>query len=256
MVDARLAAADGFTTSSQSKVPAELDPKLTKFPSGYTACIIGASSGIGEHTAYAYATASATNVILASRDMTSLANVAKQAKQLNGSGTVEVQACDVASAVSVEKLAEFIKSKFGRLDAVVLVSGYAGPVTLRIDEGKPEWVQQAFNTNTMGTYHVAHYLMPLLLSSSNGAKTFVAIGSFAGCIRRGPIANTGYCVSKMAQIRLIEFLNEQYGSKGLLAVCMHPGAVLTPMAQGNTPEEFMPCEYMQMEWTVQRLMFI
>ena len=69
------------------------------------------------------------------------------------------------------------------------------------------------------------------------------LGQSLGCVRRGPIANTGYTVSKMAQIRLVEYLNEQYGEQGLVSLAVHPGAVATNMAKGNTPEEFLPCKY-------------
>ena len=60
---------------------------------------------------------------------------------------------------------------------------------------------------------------------------------------RGPIANTGYCLSKFAQCRLLEYLGEQFGGEGLLAVNIHPGAVATPIAVGNTPEVFLPCKF-------------
>ncbi|KAF2103357.1 NAD(P)-binding protein [Rhizodiscina lignyota] len=231
---------NNFTKTLHSKVPSQLNPKLTRLPSPYTVCVIGASSGIGEHIAYSYASASATNILIASRDMESLAIAAERMKQLNPQARIEVHACDVTSSESVAALAQFTKDTFGRLDALILNSGYAGPVTLRIDKGEPEWVQRAFNVNAMGTYLVAHYFMPLIMASEGGTKTFIAVGSFAGCIRRGPIANTGYTVSKMAQTRLIEYLSEQFGEDGLLPVAIHPGAVLTPMAEGNTPEEFMP----------------
>jgi len=42
---------------------------------------------------------------------------------------------------------------------------------------------------------------------------------------------------------MIEYLNEQYGKAedgGLWAVIVHPGAVETSMAKGNTPESFLP----------------
>ena len=118
--------------------------------------------------------------------------------------------------------------------------GYAGPVTLKVTEGKPAWFQQNFDVNIVGTYHAAHYFIPLLLESPDGAKSFFVIGSLAAAIIKGSIANTGYCLSKMAQSRLVEYIGQQFGKDGLLAVNIHPGAVMTPMAAGNTPEDFLP----------------
>lgn len=44
----------------------------------------------------------------------------------------------------------------------------------------------------------------------------------------------------------MEFLAEQYGDEtngnGLLAVSVHPGAVLTEIADRTTPESFRKCE--------------
>jgi len=34
----------------------------------------------------------------------------------------------------------------------------------------------------------------------------------------------------------------RYGEAGLVSLAIHPGAVKTRMAKGNTPEEFLPCE--------------
>lgn len=91
-------------------------------------------------------------------------------------------------------------------------------MTLKMHEGETEWVRRAFDVNATGTYLVAHYFVPSLLDSENGAKGFITIGRIAGCIRRGIIANTGYTVSKMAQTRLVEMLGKQYGEEGLVAV--------------------------------------
>jgi len=231
---------DHFTSVEHSNVTAKTDPSTVSLPSPFVVCVIGASSGIGEHIAYAYAKAGASGIIVASRQTAELEKVAQNIKQLNGNVVVTVFTCDITAARSVETLAEEIKSIFGRVDVVISNSGYAGPVTLKITEGEPSWFQKNFDINTIGTYHAAHYLIPLLLQSRSGAKSFFAVGSLAAEIVNGPIANTGYCLSKMAQSRLVEYLGEQFGKDGLLAVNIHPGAVMTPMAAGNTPEEFLP----------------
>ena len=238
--DPRVYNVDHFTPTSHSSVPDDLSPDLVELPQGFTVCIIGASQGIGEHVAYSFAKARVTNIVIASRTLADLEAVAEKLHGINGDVRVETAVCDIASATSVEALANVVRARFGRLDVVIPNAAYAPPVTLRMDQGKPDLVQRAFDVNFMGTYHVAHYFVPLLLSSENGAKGYLAIGSIAGCIRRGIIANTGYTISKMAQTRMIEYLAEQYREDGLLAVSIHPGAVNTAMAAGNTPEEFMP----------------
>ncbi|KAI1626487.1 hypothetical protein EDD37DRAFT_349685 [Exophiala viscosa] len=240
MADPRVAAVDGFTERKHQVVPSKLDPAKVTLLNTFTVCIIGASTGIGEHIAYSYAKARAATVVISSRSLSDLGVVADNIKYINKDVNVEVVECDVSKAASVEALAHYVRTHYGRLDVLVLNAGYAGPVTVKMDQGNPEWVQKAFDINAMGTYLAAHYLVPLLLETPSGAKGFIAVGSVAGCIRRGNIANTGYTISKMAQIRLVEYLNEQYGEAGLVSLAVHPGAVKTRMAEGNTPEEFLP----------------
>ena len=231
---------NNFTSKEHSNFTAQTDPSKANLPSPFVVCIIGASSGIGEHVAYAYARAGANGIVVSSRHTAELERVSQNITGLNPNVKVLVASCDITSADSVEALSENVRSAFGRVDVLVSNSGYAGPVTLKITEGKPAWFQQNFDVNTVGTYHAAHYFIPLLLESPDGAKSFFVIGSLAANIITGPIANTGYCLSKMAQSRLVEYIGQQFEKDGLLAVNIHPGAVMTPMAAGNTPEEFLP----------------
>lgn len=48
-------------------------------------------------------------------------------------------------------------------------------------------------------------------------------------IIRGAVCNPKYCVSKLAQMRLLEMIHEQYHGEGLAAYALHPGAVQTEM---------------------------
>ncbi|OAP55458.1 hypothetical protein AYL99_10431 [Fonsecaea erecta] len=239
-MDPRVAAVDGFTRTRHTSVPSSLDPASVRLEESFTVCIIGASTGIGEHIAYSFARAKAARLVISSRTLSDLEIVADEVRRINPIGHVDIVECDVSKATSVQALAEHVKTRCGRLDILILNAGYAGPVTTKIDQGNPECVQHAFEVNALGTYFAAHYFVPLLMQTETGAKGFIAIGSIAGCIRRGPIANTGYTVSKFAQIRLVEYLHEQYSGEGLVSLALHPGAVMTRMARGNTPDEFLP----------------
>ena len=152
---------------------------------------------------------------------------------------------------------------------------------MKITQNDPEEVRKAFDTNVLGVYTLAHYFVPMLLEKQKegrGLGQFFVIGSIAACITKGMIANTGYTISKMAQVRLVEYLDVQFGreavraeaaeaaeaaaaaaaaaategdkystaettsvsNEGLLALAIHPGSVMTDMARGNTPERFIP----------------
>jgi NAD(P)-dependent dehydrogenase (short-subunit alcohol dehydrogenase family) len=235
--------ASRFTKTRHSKPTAALDPQHNRLPTPLNVLIIGASRGIGAGIAYAYAQAGAASLTLAARSSSAqeLAAVEQHAKELNPSVPIRCLAVDITSNESVAQLAESVKKEVGRLDIVVVNSGYSGPVVLKVDQGDPQDFQDVFNVNVQGTYLVAHHFIPLLIES-NGAKTFFAVSTFGACIINGHIANTAYCISKFAQARLVEYISEQYGSEGLLAVAVHPGAVNTEMADKTTPDSFRPCE--------------
>ncbi|KAF2680182.1 NAD(P)-binding protein [Lentithecium fluviatile CBS 122367] len=222
--------ADQFTPTTHSHPPAALNPANNKLPSPLNILIVGAARGIGAGIAYAYAHAGAATLILTARasSLDKLAEVEAKVKQIDGRITVR------------GALAENVTKQVNRIDIVILNSGYSGPVVTKMTSGSPRDFQDVFDVNVQGTYLIAHYLIPLLIESE-GAKTFLVVSSFASCIVRGHIANTAYCVSKFAQARLVEFLSEQFGRDedgGLVCVGVHPGAVLTEMADATTPDSF------------------
>lgn len=263
--DPRVSAIDNFTRTTHStpnrtlraslSLPSTLHRQQQPSPS-FTVAILGASRGIGAGIALSYARAGATTLVLAARNTAQLASVAAQVRDVNPHCAVCVRACDVANPTSVRALARFVgdeelgggaetgEGKEKALDVLVLNAGYSGHVELEVTGGDAEdgqWAQ-AFAVNALGTYHAAHYFVPLLLRG--GARgAFCVVGSIAGCIRRGIIANSKYCISKMAQVRIVEHVAEQFGGKGLLAVAVHPGAVETTMAMESAPEEFKKCEF-------------
>lgn len=229
-----------FIQKQHHDVYPALDASKAVLPKPYVVCIVGASRGIGRGVAFSYAKAGATGLILASRRIPGLEETATMCKNLNTEVQVEIIGCDITLAESVASLAASAKAKFGRLDAVVVNSGWSGPVVLNITDTDPMAFQNAINVNYVGTFHCAKYLIPPLLESENGAKVFIAVSSFAALLIRGVIANTQYCVSKAAQLKLMEHVHEQYVDKGLCSFSIHPGAVASEMANETTPDAFRP----------------
>lgn len=236
--------ADKWTKTLHTHPTPALDPSTNKFTTPPNVLVIGASRGIGAGIAYAYARAGAANLFLAARASSAaeLSSVAKKAQQLSPEVPITCLDVDITSSESVAQLAQEIKSRCDRLDILVLNSGYSGPVVLKLDEGDPQDFKDVFDVNVNGTYLVAHHFLPLL-RDGNGAKTFIVVNSLASLITSGHIANTAYCVSKLAQARLVEYVAEQYGHEGVMAVAVHPGAVLTEMAAQTAPESMMPCRF-------------
>ena len=202
--------------------------------------MLGASRGIGAAVAYAYAHAGASTIVIAARSVGSLEEVAAKCKSIQPRIKIHCEHCDITLNDSVADLAQRITDEVQRLDVVVVNSGFSGPVVLRVTEGDPADWKSCFDINTFGTYLAAHHLLPFLLRSE-GARSFLVVSSAAAAITDGPIANSGYCISKLAQLRLIEMMAKQYKDQGLLTVGIHPGAVLTEMSE-DAPEVFKKCK--------------
>ena len=228
---------DGFTKTTHTDVTPEIDPADGKFSTPLNVCVVGASEGIGEHIAYSYAKAGASVIVIVSRRMSELRKVVEKIRHINIECRVEPFECDITSWTNVETLAIRCRILFGHLNVVVSAPAYTGPVTTILTEGNPEWFQRNFDVNVIGLYNVVHFLVRLL-DTSDGPQALIVVGSLASCIMSGDIANTGYCLSKMTQSRLVEYLAVQFPR--LLSVCVHPGSVATTNAVANTPASFLP----------------
>ncbi|PQE20543.1 short-chain dehydrogenase protein [Rutstroemia sp. NJR-2017a BBW] len=186
-----------FTPTQHHTLTPLTTPTNNPLPTPFVVAILGASSGIGEHLVYSFALAGASAIIISSRTPSDLSLVAQKARLLSPTTTICIHPVDISSSISVSSLATYIRTTFARLDILIPVAAYPGPVTLRVTEGNPEDFQKNFDVNTIGTYHCAHYLIPLLLESEGGRKGFFVIGSLAANLVDGPIANTGYCVKSL-----------------------------------------------------------
>lgn len=232
---------DSFTQTTYSEPYEAINPATLKVSRSFIACIVGASRGIGAGIALAYARAGATGLVLASRRVSGLEQTAQECKAVNSGVEIEIVECEITSCHSVRELACRTKAKFGgRLDVVAVNSGFSGPVVLKVTDTDPMTFQNAINVNYVGTFLCAKYMIPLLLDTADGARAFIAVSSQAALIVRGPIANAQYCVSKMAQLKLMEHIHEEYHRDGLSAYSVHPGAVMSEMAEETAPEEFKP----------------
>jgi NAD(P)-dependent dehydrogenase (short-subunit alcohol dehydrogenase family) len=68
-----------------------------------------------------------------------------ECKKINPNIETAIISCDITSAGSVASLASDTKSRFGRLDVVVVNSGYSGPMIPKVTDTDPETFQNAIN---------------------------------------------------------------------------------------------------------------
>lgn len=233
-----------ITPTLHRAVNSTTDPSRTTLQSPYAVCIIGASRGIGAHIAYAYAAAGASALVLAGRDVSALEAVANETRQLARRVDIQilVAVCDITSDASVSLLAENVKEKIGRLDVLVVNAGLWGTTAIRVTEGSTKQFQHVIDTDIVGAYLAAHYLIPIMLASEGGAKALIAISGTGAWVTGGPVAHAAHCVSKLAQARLVEHMAGDFAEEGLLVVAVHPGCVWTDTSR-MAPEIFHQCEF-------------
>lgn len=198
--------------------------------------ITGATRGLGQAMAVAFARAGASQIAIASRgDASETVQAMQAAAEQAGRPEPQILALkvSVSEIESVNAAAREIKEKFGRLDVVINNAGVlAARGTSIVDTDPEEWMSN-FETNVKGPYLVMRAFIPLLLDTEGGNKTIATVSSVgAHCVTPGL---SGYQNSKLAVLRLTEFAQAEYGDEGLLTYCIHPGNIPTSML-GGEPE--------------------
>jgi NAD(P)-dependent dehydrogenase (short-subunit alcohol dehydrogenase family) len=138
---------------------------------------------------------------------------------------------DVSSQDSVEAAAAKVQSEVSALDILINNAGYLER-RFAIHETNPQDWWKTWNVNVFGVYLVCRSFLPLILASK--LKTIVNVSSVGA--HRVAAGGSSYQTSKLAVIRLTEFIIEEYGEQGLLAISVHPGGVNTELAR-NMPEQ-------------------
>ncbi|MCJ1473876.1 hypothetical protein MMC13_002531 [Lambiella insularis] len=195
--------------------------------------ISGASKGIGRATALSFARAGAAAIGVGARsDLKSLTEeIAKAASQLGKPvpRILSVQ-LDVTDPESVEAAAREVKEKFnGRLDILVNNAGVLeAPVP--IVDSKPDTWWNSYIVNVRSVYLVTRVFLPMMIARGGDKATnqVVNIASI-GALWVMP-GLSSYQTGKLALLRFAEFINAEYGDKGILSYSIHPGNVTTSIA--------------------------
>ncbi|KAI0869410.1 NAD(P)-binding protein [Hypoxylon argillaceum] len=198
---------------------------------GKAVFITGATRGIGKAIGISFAKTGTSMIAIGARsDLDETAQTIKAAAASAGKPEPKILALklDVTGQASVDAAAAEIKEAFGRIDIVVNNAGLLSGRGL-IAETDPEAWWNTMAVNVKGPYLVTRALIPLMLEA-DGLKTFVTVSS-VGAHCRTPRASA-YQMSKLAVLRLTEFVDAEYSGKGIIAFSIHPGNVPTDMTVG------------------------
>ncbi|KAF3040178.1 hypothetical protein E8E11_005221 [Didymella keratinophila] len=182
--------------------------------SGKVVLITGAGRGIGRSMAIQYAHAKVSTIIICARTGSELDEVAARISEANSSVAVVKETLNVTDGAAVKKLAQRITDDFGRLDILINNAGLSRPWE-PVGETDPEDYWQVLEVNLHGPLLLTHAFLPLLVKTAETEKTHVNIIN---------VTSIG------AVTRLSEFVGVEYGKKGVNVVGIHPGGVVTKLA--------------------------
>ncbi|KAK4569112.1 hypothetical protein RGQ29_004489 [Quercus rubra] len=196
---------------------------------GKVALITGASSGIGEHVAYEYASRGACLVLVARRE-DRLQAVADKARQI-GSPKVIVVAADVSKFEDCKRFVEETVNHFGQLDHLV---NNAGVTLIDLFEKVTRFSDFAsiMDINFWGSVYSTHYAIPHLRKSKG---KIVVISSTAALLASPRFSF--YNASKAALISFFETLRTEFGPDiGITIVT--PGLIESKMTKGEVLSQY------------------
>ncbi len=179
--------------------------------------VTGASSGIGEATAKAFA-AEGSKVVLASRTAEKLKLIVEEIKNMNGDAIFVPT--DVSSETECRHLVEKTVEHYGTIDILINNAG----ISMRavFNEVDLTVLHRLMNINFWGTVYCTKYALPYLIKNRG---SLVGVSSVAGF--HGLPARTGYSASKFAMHGFLETIRIENLKKGLHVMIIAPGFTAT-----------------------------
>lgn len=196
---------------------------------GKTAVITGASSGIGEATAFALAHAGA-NVVLAARRTDRLAQLKDRIERETKAKAIIVKT-DVTEKDEVERLAQETKNAFGSIDILVNNAGVMLLSYLKNDL-VDEWTQMV-DVNIKGVLHAIHAVLPTMLEQNSGH--IINISSVAG--QEVSRTSVVYSATKFAVRALTMGMEKELSKTGIRVTNISPGATESELREHITDPE-------------------
>ncbi len=192
---------------------------------GKVALVTGASSGIGEATAYALAAEGAC-VAASARRPDRLEAVAKRIQERGGHVLTIV--ADVADEKQANEMVNKAAERWGRLDIVV---NNAGVMLLgKISGANTEDWRRMVGVNVLGLMYTTHAALPYLQKQKSGH--IVNISSVAG--RTARAGSGAYNMTKWGVGAFSEALRQEVLEDNIRVTVIEPGAVATELSSHIT----------------------
>ncbi len=190
---------------------------------GKVAIVTGASKGIGEYMANAFAQAGAS-VAVSSRKQEAVDEVAKSIVEQGGIATGV--AANTGSLEELEQLVNKTVELYGGID-IIVNNAATNPVFGPVINTNEDAFDKIMNVNVKGPFEFAKMAFPHM--KKRGGGSIINISSIGG-LSPEPFLGI-YSVSKSALISLTKVLAKEWGPMGVRANVICPGLIKTKFSQ-------------------------
>ncbi|KAH8423649.1 putative short-chain dehydrogenase/reductase [Aspergillus melleus] len=230
---------DARPTALQIIRDENLEDKLV----GKAIVVTGATSGIGLETARALSATGAT-LFLPARD---LGKARKTLSTILESGRVSLIEMDINSFASIRMAAsEILSASQNQVNILINNAGVMGIQERQLTEDGHE---THFATNYLGSFLLFQLLKPALLASASLDLNSRVVNVSSSAHRFCTLMNSddydfqksdyshelAYANSKLAAVYMTNEIDRRYGSKGIHATSIHPGAINTDISRDIGP---------------------
>ncbi|KAI1757122.1 hypothetical protein F4782DRAFT_525886 [Xylaria castorea] len=219
-----------YTKTNHSAPYGSISPKLPALSAAAKSVLIaGASSGIAQATARAFLEAGCERLALVTRRVALLSPLVSELKAQYPEANVVTFAADTRDTAALEAAFAGADDAFGAnpsIDVVINCAGYQPSLAAVAGKGQgdlKEW-WSGFEVNVLGAATLAR----VIASHASPEAVVLQLGT-AGAFFPAQLPMSGYAVSKLALVKLMEYFGAE--NPGLRVITVHPG--ILPDTEGG-----------------------